>query len=68
MYFSGVENGSSYLFDICYMLCAVCYNIDYIYAILCVLGLTWAEGKDDLEAKKAKTGEKEEKEQEAQDA
>ena len=36
--------------------------------MLCVLGLTWPEGKDDLGAKKAKTGEKEEKEQEAQDA
>ena len=36
--------------------------------MLCVLGLTWPEGKDDLGAKKAKTGEKEKKEQEAQDA
>ena len=32
--------------------------------MLCVLGLTWPEGKGDLEAKKAKK--KEEKEQEAQ--
>ena len=31
-----------------------------------MLGLTWPEGKDDLEAKKAKTEEKEEKEEEAQ--
>ena len=33
-----------------------------------MLGLTWPEGKDDLGAKKAKTEENEEKEQEVQDA